>query len=103
MIKRKHFLYLYFRHKELAKSSDQNKLFLGIDSDYLDPILLFWQSIIAVTLDFWSDRTGSFIIDMFDEFSYLKGRTSDTKRNKLAWWYISLDQFQVRTQDTLRY
>lgn len=82
MIKRKHFLYLYFWRKELAKSSDQNKLFLGIDSDNLDPILLFWKSIIALPLGFWRDRTGSLIINIFDGFNYLKVKSSDTKRNK---------------------
>jgi len=84
MMKRKRFLYLYFWLKELPKSSDQNKLFLGIDSDNLDPVLLTWKSIITLPLGFWRDRTGSFITNIFSEFNYFKVKTSDTKRNKLA-------------------
>lgn len=84
MIKRKHFLYLYFWCKELVKNSDQNKLFLGIDSDNLDPVLVFWKSIIALPLGFWRDRTGSFIINILGEFNCLKVKNSDNERNKLA-------------------
>lgn len=58
MTKMKHFLYLYFWLKELAINSDQNKLFLGIDSDVFNLILLFGKSIIALTLVFWRDRRG---------------------------------------------
>lgn len=58
MITMKHFLYLYFWLKELAISSDQNKLFLGIDSDVFNLILLFGKSIIALPLVFWRDRLG---------------------------------------------
>lgn len=58
MIRMKHFLYLYFWLRELAISSDQKKLFLGIDSDVLNIILHFGKSIIALPLVFWRDRQG---------------------------------------------
>lgn len=83
MVKRKHFLYHYFWHKELAKSSDQSKLFLGMDSANSDPILLFWKSITALPLGFWRDRRGSFIMDSLVNSIILKLKAG-TARNKLA-------------------